>query len=119
LFPPGLSRIQEVNPDIGMATNARKSQPLIMETEETKVKKKPEFNLYRDNRTGKLSAKVRVPGTKSGRELTLDVGEDRLILDSDKYFLDIFLPLRLDGSKTSARFIPDQQILSVEMLIVD
>ena len=102
-----------------MGVSGRKSQPLIMETEETKIKKKPEFTLLRDTRTDKLSAKVKVPGTKAGRELTLDAGEDRLILDSDNFFLDIFLPLRLDGSKTYARFIRDQQVLSVEMTIVD
>jgi len=119
LFPSGLSRIQELNPDSGRGMSGRKAQPLIMETEEKKIKKKPEFTLFQDARTNKLSAKVKVPGTKSGSQLTLDVGEDRMILDSDRYFLDIFLPLRLDGSKISARFIRDQQVLSVEIPILD
>ena len=50
----------------------------------------------------------------SGREATLDVGEDRLIVSSDKYLLDIFLPLKLDGARTQARFLRDKRVLEVE-----
>ena len=63
-----MSKIQELNPinaqgSIGLKTSLK---PLITELEEmtTKIEKRPEYTLLRDNRTNKLSAKIKVPGVR-------------------------------------------------------
>jgi hypothetical protein len=63
-------------------------------------------------------AKIKLPAVISGREVSLDVGEDRLILSSKNYDLDIFLPLKLNGAMAKARFIQDEQLLVVETPII-
>ncbi len=56
---------------------------------------------------------------RSVRELTLDVGEDRVVLEARKvgYLLDIFLPFNVDNNSCSAQFHRDEQVLTVHMLI--
>merc|ERR1719234_1447887 len=44
----------------------------------------------------RLRVEVDLPGVKSGKEVVVDVGEDRLVVCSPKcYLLDIFLPYNL------------------------
>ncbi len=55
------------------------------------------------------------------RDLTLDIGEDRLVLEARKagYLLDIFLPFSLDCESCSAQFHRDKQVLTVHMPVVN
>ena len=92
---------------------------MIVEMDKSEeTKKKPEFAIFKENGTDKLSAEIKLPGVVSGRELELDVGEDRLILSSKNYLLDMFLPLKMDATRTRARFVRDRQVLSLQMSIV-
>jgi hypothetical protein len=113
-LPSGLSRIREL--DSAPAQRAEKSLIVEMDSGNGNVgsKKRPEFDLRRDARAKKFSASIRLPGVASGREVDLDVGEDRLVLSSEKYELDIFLPLRLDAARAQARFVVYEQLLTVE-----
>ena len=45
-----------------------------------------------------LRVEILVPGVKSKREITLDLGEDRIVFEARKagYLLDIFLPFNVD-----------------------
>ncbi len=54
------------------------------------------------------------------RELTLDVGEDRMVMEARKagYILDVFLPFRMDGDGCSARFHRDRHVLTVEIPVL-
>jgi len=62
-----------------------------------------------------LEATIWLPGVKGLREITLDVGEDRVVLVCTKqhYMLDVFLPFTLNCEQTVATFEKDEQILSV------
>ncbi|XP_063235810.1 PIH1 domain-containing protein 1-like [Bacillus rossius redtenbacheri] len=80
--------------------------------------REPRYSLVRSSRC--LLADFRVDDVVSSRDLTLDVGEDRIILEGKKagYLLDIFVPYCLDQDKTSARFNTDTKTLHVKMPIV-
>ena len=62
-----------------------------------------------------LLATVNLDGVRSKRELTLDIGEDRIVLEARKvgYLLDIFLPYRLDQDGTRAQFDRLNQELNI------
>ena len=127
----GLSKIQEMNPDSDPVSRSKppsQKKTLIEEMgkfnrdlEPKSTEKKPEFNLFHDKRANVIEARIKVPGIKSGDELLLDVGEDRLILASSEpshYFLDIFLPLKVDGAKARAHFVRIKKVLFVSVPIL-
>lgn len=62
-----------------------------------------------------LRVEVEVPGVRSGREVLVDVGEDRLVVCATRlsYLLDIFLPFSMESEGTTATFIKDQQKLVI------
>ncbi|KAG8230410.1 hypothetical protein J437_LFUL010211 [Ladona fulva] len=51
------------------------------------------------------------------KEIELDVGEDRILLQTDKnkYFLDIFLPHLIDQERVTANFSVADKVLSVKI----
>jgi hypothetical protein len=68
----------------------------------------------------KLIVKISAPKLETGRNLMLDVGEDRIVFESKNppLFLDIFVPLSLDGSKTNAEFCTGTSILTLDIPIL-
>lgn len=84
----------------------------------------PKFRIVRDPPEGDpefLVAQVFVKDVTTGKNLTLDVGEDRLILRSQKKpgsLLDIFLPYSVDEKNTVAQFNKFSKILSVTMPVL-
>lgn len=60
----------------------------------------------------------------SSRGLTLDVGEDRIVLDSpglvgkQAYKLDVFIPYSVDQDRCSASFNTDTKILTLKMPVI-
>ena len=82
------------------------------------VKREPRYQILKDPQTGptrQLSCKFWLPGAVSSADILLDVGEDRIVLDSKKtrHFLDIFLPCNMNNERTSAVFTLDDQLLMV------
>lgn len=67
-----------------------------------------------------LVATIEMPGVRSQREMTLDLGEDRLVLEARRvgYLLDIFLPYRLNQENCGAQFNMVKQELTITMPIV-
>merc|ERR1712181_50948 len=63
----------------------------------------------------KLRVEVDLPGVKSGKEVVVDIGEDRLVVCSPKlsYLLDIFLPYTLQPEAASSAFARDEQKLII------
>jgi len=120
-FFVGQSKIQEINSAASTSFPGSKN-PLIVEINkkerQKEDRKRPEFSLFKNTRANKFVAKIKLPAVISGREVSLDVGEDRLILSSKNYNLDIFLPLKLNGAMAKARFIQDEQLLVVETPII-
>merc|ERR1711874_124742 len=82
----------------------------------------PKFKIVKDpiDDPNVLLATVRLEGVRSKRELTLDIGEDRLVLEARKvgYLLDIFLPYSLGQDGTKAQFDRLHQELNIVIPIV-
>ena len=69
-----------------------------------------------------LVAEIELPGISSQSEIMLDVGEDRLVCETkskkDNYFMDIFVPYRLDQDECTAQFNREKHLLTVTMQVV-
>lgn len=90
--------------------------------EDTLMKKAPEpkFTIVQEPPSGHpefLVAEIHMPDIKSAASLTLDVGEDRLLLStrSHVYHLDIFLPFNLQNIESGAQFDRNSRVLTVTM----
>merc|ERR1719186_534718 len=103
----------EENPD------AKDSKVLIKEID---GEREPKFKIVKDPVVDPdfLVATVEMPGVRSKRELTLDMGEDRVVVEARKvgYLLDIFLPYRLNQDNCGAQFNQLTQQLTITMPIV-
>jgi len=68
-----------------------------------------------------LNVKINLPNVITGRHLILDVGEDRIVLESKSpaFFLDVFVPISLDGSKTIAVFCSETSVLTLNIPIIE
>uniref|UniRef100_A0A182TCI8 PIH1_CS domain-containing protein n=1 Tax=Anopheles maculatus TaxID=74869 RepID=A0A182TCI8_9DIPT len=85
--------------------------------------KKPESKLFREPAVGRakqLIGEFHLPDCISSSEITLDVGEDRILLEARKkgYLLDVFVDYRIDESKVEARFDTTTKILQVTMPVL-
>ncbi|XP_049277130.1 PIH1 domain-containing protein 1 [Anopheles funestus] len=85
--------------------------------------KKPESKLFREPPAGKakrLIGEFHLPDCISSSEITLDVGEDRILLEARKkgYLLDVFVDYRIDESKVEAHFDSATKILQVTMPVL-
>jgi hypothetical protein len=61
-----------------------------------------------------------LPGVRSGRDLTLDIGEDRLVVEARRsnLLLDIFLPYSLQQEAATAVFHTPSATLQIRMPLV-
>uniref|UniRef100_A0A182QV57 PIH1 domain-containing protein 1 n=1 Tax=Anopheles farauti TaxID=69004 RepID=A0A182QV57_9DIPT len=85
--------------------------------------KKPESKLFREppaGRAKRLIGEFHLPECVSSSEITLDVGEDRILLEARKkgYLLDVFVNYRIDESKVEAHFDTTTKILQVTMPVL-
>lgn len=89
------------------STKTKESTPKFKLIKEPKESNDPEF----------LIAEVELPGVRSRREITLDLGEDRIVLEARKtgYILDIFVPFSIRQDDCGAQFHRDKQTLTVTM----
>uniref|UniRef100_A0A182J768 PIH1 domain-containing protein 1 n=1 Tax=Anopheles atroparvus TaxID=41427 RepID=A0A182J768_ANOAO len=85
--------------------------------------KKPESKLFREpvaGRAKRLIGEFHLPDCNSSSEITLDVGEDRILLEARKkgYLLDVFVDCRIDESQVEAHFDTATKILQVTMPVL-
>jgi len=85
-------------------------------SKESDKESEPKFKIFQVPASGNPSAlkvEVDLPGVRKSKELSLDLGEDRLVLVATKqrYLLDIFLPYVLVPEKCEAKFVNDKQKL--------
>merc|ERR550519_49436 len=84
--------------------------------------REPKFKIVKDpvNDPDFLVATVEMLGVRSQREMTLDVGEDRVVVEARRvgYLLDIFLPHRLNQENCGAQFNRVTQELTITMPII-
>ena len=64
-----------------------------------------------------MIATLKLPKTLSQDELLLELGPDRLLLQSDMYLLDIFLPFNIYPEQSRAEFHRDERHLKVQMKV--
>jgi len=83
----------------------------------------PKYQIIRKPQTDpvQLMATIWLPGVRAAKEVTLDIGEDRVVLVCTKqqYMLDIFLPHTMDSENTSATFQKDEQVLTVTIPLLE
>lgn len=85
---------------------------------------KPDFRLLKEPCQGPAKAfvaQIKLPTVVSASQVTLDVGEDRLVLSGGhptSYHLDMFLPSCVAQSFTTANFNNMDRILTVTMPVV-
>ena len=65
-----------------------------------------------------LIIEIKLPGIESSSKLTLDVGEDRLILHAHpaKYFLDVEMPYDVVPMKSGSQYDTENQLLTVALM---
>ncbi|XP_050393907.1 PIH1 domain-containing protein 1 isoform X2 [Patella vulgata] len=114
-----------------------KSNSLITEMDDSQHKKKiieeiqhntierkrapePKFTILQEPTTGHpdfLVAEIHLPQVKTSQTLSLDVGEDRIVLEtrSNVYDLDIYLPFNIEQDECGAQFDRKTKILTITM----
>ena len=120
------TKIQEVSPNIQenkvmegeqLIKPLSTSKPLI-----TQVKETPELLLIKQPHDAaqpkEIIATLKIPKIVSKEDLILELGSDRLVLQSDIYSLDIFLPFNVSPEQSTAQFHRDDRYLKVEMQVV-
>ncbi|XP_054159093.1 PIH1 domain-containing protein 1-like isoform X1 [Oppia nitens] len=65
-----------------------------------------------------LEAHVMLSSIVKTKQIVLDIGEDRIVLNADKYQLDIFVPILIHTSHMSATFDGFTHILKIKMPII-
>lgn len=113
-----------------------KSKPVIMEMDDNQgetIKEEdvnsnskastPKYKILREPPQGRpefLVIEIVLPGIKSTKDATLDVGEDRVLLHVNpaKYHLDINLPFEVDNDKCGAQFNRKTKVLTVTLPVL-
>ena len=72
---------------------------------------------HNSSQPNQIIATLKLPKIVSSEELILELGEDRLVLQSEIYFLDIFLPFNINPGKSTAEFHRDERNLKIEMKV--
>jgi len=67
----------------------------------------------------KLQASIFLPGVDNINMINLDIGVDRLLLETvkTKFLLDLFLPFSIDQTNVEAKYQADNHILTISMAI--
>lgn len=113
-----------------------KSKPLISEVdksfESTKTSELscketkhaiPNYKIIREPQEGKvefLVAEIQLPQIISAKSIELDIGEDRILLNtrSGVYCLDIYLPYNLNQEECGAEFDKKSKVLTITMPVI-
>ncbi|XP_053695524.1 PIH1 domain-containing protein 1 [Sabethes cyaneus] len=85
--------------------------------------KRPDCRLFKEPAIGKarvLMGEFYLPKCTSSKEITLDIGEDRILLEARKkgYLLDVFVDYPINSSKVSANFNLETRMLNVVMPVL-
>ncbi|XP_013387850.2 PIH1 domain-containing protein 1 [Lingula anatina] len=115
--------------EMGSAGASAPGKPLISEvssfnSQATKPKgEEPKYSIVQEPPDGHpefLVAEIQLPKVKTAKSLTLDLGEDRIFLQtrSDIYLLDIYLPFNLIQDECGAQFNRQTKVLTLTMPVV-
>lgn len=87
-------------------------------------KETPKYKIFREPTDGPIEflvAEIELPKIISAKSLSLDIGEDRILLTtrSGLYHLDIFLSYQLNQSESGAQFDKKTKVLTITMPVVN
>lgn len=106
-------------------SGSQKKQPLISEMEEQTVSRAPEpkYKIIRDPPEGTvefLVLEVELPNVRGAGGVLLDVGEDRVVIDTRPriYHLHIDLPFFVNMEEVGAEFNRSTKILTVTLPVI-
>lgn len=110
----------------GMRSQPRAQNSLIQEVDSSKEDtkgKEPDYRIVQEPATGHpdfLVAEINLPQVKVSSSISLDLGEDRILLQtrSNIYYLDIFLPYYMVQSECGAQFNRKTRILTITMPVI-
>ncbi|RXG59045.1 PIH1 domain-containing protein 1 [Armadillidium vulgare] len=94
--------------------------PLMKEVKTTKlsteerIKKRPKFEIIgkcQVNDRECLKAEVAMPSLVGDATFELSIGEDRIVLETEEYFLDEFIPYTLDAKNSRAFFVENIRVV--------
>lgn len=91
----GTSVLEELKGNTEGVTTKPKIETISSVTYDENENRIPEYRLFKKiGESNFLIGEFKLPNVLDSKEVTLDVGEDRIILESEKrrYFLDIFIP---------------------------
>ncbi|XP_055548715.1 PIH1 domain-containing protein 1 [Wyeomyia smithii] len=85
--------------------------------------KRPDCRMFKEPAIGKarvLMGEFYLPECTSSNEITLDIGEDRILLEARKrgYLLDAFVDYSIDSNKVKANFNTETRMLNMVMPIM-
>jgi len=114
------SAMETLTGSLEVAPTKPKIETLSSVSYEEHDSKLPEYRLFK--KIGEpqfLVAEAKLPNVFDSKELTLDIGEDRIILESkDKgYFLDVFVPYTITQDTVTSTFDKNSKILTITMPI--
>ncbi|XP_008197333.1 PIH1 domain-containing protein 1 [Tribolium castaneum] len=101
---------------------APRGKPLIETISSNEMKcREPEYRLFRRKaKPNCLIGEFKFPDIISAKELTLDIGEDRIVIESTSkhYLLDVFVPLVIRQASCTSTFSKATKVLTVTMPLV-
>jgi hypothetical protein len=108
--------------EITGSTGSEGAKPLIETISSNSIENRvPEYRLFRRKaQPNCLVGEFKFPDVISVKELRLDLGEDRIVIESTSknYLLDIFIPLVIRQSSCTSTFNKSTKILTVTMPLV-
>ncbi|KAB7508023.1 PIH1 domain-containing protein 1 [Armadillidium nasatum] len=111
------TKIEELPP--GEPPLMKEVKTIKLSTEE-RMKKRPKFEIIgkcQVNDRECLKAEVSMPSLVGDATFELSIGEDRIVLETEEYFLDEFIPYTLDGHNSRAFFVEDIRFKFIKILL--
>lgn len=116
--------IMEMESDTKTAT--KPAEPKMIEVVQDSKSRAltPKYNIIREPPDGKpefLVIEINLPGIKSTKDTTLDVGEDRLVLrvTPQKYQLELDLPFDVDNEACGAQYNRKTKVLTLTLPVIN
>ncbi|KAF2879993.1 hypothetical protein ILUMI_26181 [Ignelater luminosus] len=116
----GKSVLDELKGNFEGVRTKPKIETISSVTYDENENKIPEYRLFKKvGEPNFLIGEFKLPNVLDSKELTLDIGEDRIILESKKrcYFLDIFIPCNIIQDDVASTFNKSSKILTITMPI--
>ncbi|XP_033635576.1 PIH1 domain-containing protein 1-like [Asterias rubens] len=120
---PRILEVESLNDENQGSPQDQPKKSLITEVEgmsDRVVAPEPEYIIMREPPEGHpefLVIEIKLPGVKTAKTLSLDLGEDRVLLHAhpNLYHMDIYLPFDVNSDEAGAQFNKDNKVLTVTL----